>query len=234
MNSASGVEATVRQRVFSDSPSFCFAGLDVILCGSPDVCFVLVLPYSVIYPPFPIIYMQLGFSGRSSGVRLRLSVVPNFFCVRQCPLVAVGSPFSFFRFSSWSVLPLEVIATISSGFFLPVRLSVLSDCILLHAALLFLLSIRLFRSCFGASNTFLAIRCLCRVLLFGFSLPLPVLVSGSFHLRDATFFACLCVSLRSFPSVSLSVVEFLFHLLFVFVGLASDVSSSCFCVILVS
>ena len=85
--------------LYSASISFCFAGLSVFTCGSPDVCFILVLPSCVIYPPFPIISKQLGYSGRSFGVRIRLSVVPNFFCVHQCPTVTVGFTFSFFRFS---------------------------------------------------------------------------------------------------------------------------------------
>ena len=97
------------------------------------------------------------------------------------------------------------------------------------------LSIQLVHSRFGASYAFLAIH-------------LPLLSSSlcffsSFANFSFRFFSptgrnllrlLVCTFCVQFLLSHFSEVEFLFHFLFVFVGLASDVSSSCFCLILVS
>ena len=116
---------------------------------------------------------------------------------------------------------------------MPVRLSVLPDWLSLHAALLFLPFFRLVRSRFGALNAFLRFVCLCRSLLFGFSLPLPFLIFGSFHLRDAIFFACLFVPFCvRFLLPLFSVVKLLFSFRIRWSRFRCFVS--CFCVILAS
>ena len=89
--------------------SFCSTGLSVITNGSPDVCFVLVLPSCVIYPPFPVISKQAFPAGVPGSVfvvgcsefLLRTSVsyggcwvrlfpsfvfLPSLGCFRELPL----------------------------------------------------------------------------------------------------------------------------------------------------
>ena len=62
---------------------------------------------------------------------------------------------------------------------------------------------------------------------------MTVLESGSFHLWFCNLLRLLvCAFYVRFLLSRISVVEFLFHFFFVFVGLAFDVSSSCFCMIL--
>ena len=112
-------------------------GLSVITSGSPAICFVLVLPSCVIYPPLPILSHQFGYSGRSSRFRIHLSVVPNFFpCLRGFRELLL--PFA----SVFPVCPSFCFA----------RLSIVT------CGSPFLLSFRLIRSRFCASNAFLAIR----------------------------------------------------------------------------
>ena len=90
------------------------------------------------------------------------------------------------------------------------------------------LSLRCFK-CFHLPFFFL-----CRVLLFGFSLPLTVFISDSFNLRCRNFLRLIvCAFCVLFLLSNLFVVEFLFHYGFVLDGLTSNVSNSSFCVILV-
>ena len=143
----------------------------------------------------------------------------------------MGLPFLSFIFltglSSFRELPLPF----ANGF-LPVRLSALTDCVSLHAALLFLLSIRLVRSCFGASNAFLcsSFAYVEFVSSFGsFRFQLFFLrCCNLLHLRMCVFaFIFLLSHLSVFELVSLSFS-------FAFIGLISGVSSSSFFVIIVS
>ena len=84
---------------------------------------------------------------------------------------------------------------------------------------------RLVRSRFGASTAYLAIHLPGRVLLFGFSLPFTVFVSDSLPTVPCLpSLACVCL-LCSFPSVPHFCLRVSFPFLFVFVGLASYVSS---------
>ena len=180
------------------------------------------------YPPFPFISHQLGYSGESSRVRLHLPVVPNFFCFRQ----SYGGCWVHL-FLSFVFLPTLSYRCHSPAGFLPVLLSVLPDCISLHAAFLFLLSIRLVHSRLGALNAFLAIRLLGYVLLFGFFSSFDSFSFRFFYRRFRTFLSLLvCAFCVPFLLSRISGVEFLFPFLFVFVGLASDFLSSGFGMIL--
>ena len=126
--------------VFSVSPSFCFAGLSVIICSSPDVGFASVSssfsPVRLLRVEFRTPYSLVGcsnFSSTSVGVLSWLLDSPFLsFVFLPCLL--------FFRSSRFR----------SPVFFLPICCSVLLDCVSLHEALLFLLPFRLVCSCFGA------------------------------------------------------------------------------------
>ena len=75
---------------------------------------------------------------------------------------------------------------------------------------------------------------LCRVFLFGFSLPLTVFISDSFNLRGRNFLRLLlCAFCVLFPSVKPFCSRVSLSLWFVLDGLTSNVSNSSFCVILV-
>ena len=68
-----------------------------------------------------------------------------------------------------------------------------------------------------------------------FFLPLEVFVSDSFHLRDHNLLLLLvCVFVFFFLHSLLSVVKFLFPFRFCFVDLANAVSTSSFCMIMIS
>ena len=126
-----------------------FAGFSVITSSSPGVGFALVLPscafhLSVLsFSPVRLLRLEFwtpyslvgcsDFSSMSVGLLPWILGSPFSFIVLPC-----APFFSSFRFCS----PVFFLSFLR--FFLP-------DCVSLHAALLFLLSFRLVRSCFGAS-----------------------------------------------------------------------------------
>ena len=81
----------------------------------------------------------------------------------------------------------------SAAGFLHIGFSVLADCLSLHAALLFLLSLRFVSSCFDASSDFIYssfafVEFFSSVFLFLWQFSFPILPGGA-----ATSFACSCV-----------------------------------------
>ena len=122
------VSAAVRQQVFCLS-AFLFCQLVWHYMRFPDVC----LSWSC--------FLALSVPRWSSGVRIRLLVIPHFSCVSQIPSVPVGLTFSFFHLPSLSSFG-NYCCRLPAGF-LHIRLSVLPDCVSLHATVLFLFSYRL-------------------------------------------------------------------------------------------
>ena len=141
------------------------------------------------YRPFPIISNKLGYSSKDYRVCIRLSVVPNFFCVVSILLWLLGLPFSFFRFLP-SLLYFGSYRLRSPAFFLPICLAGL--CIVTCGSPLS--SLLLARSLSLRCFKYLPCDSFAWVEFFSliFSL-LTIFVFGSFCLRDAKLFTYWCV-----------------------------------------